>query len=60
MFSEVFFTGLYTASFAMMALCIHGCYQSKCKEVKFCCLKIVRDVELEEAIDRSNPDRSSV
>ena len=60
MFSEVFFTGLYTASFAMMALCIHGCYQSKCKEVQCCCLKIIRDTAGEEIIDLANPDRSSV
>ena len=60
MFSEVFFTGLYTASFAMMALCIHGCYQSKCSSVELCCLKIIRNVELEESIDIANPDRSSV
>jgi hypothetical protein len=27
------------------------CYKSKCREVKFCCIKIIRDVEGEEALD---------
>jgi hypothetical protein len=27
------------------------CYRSKCREVKFCCIKIIRDVEGEEALD---------
>jgi hypothetical protein len=28
------------------------CYRSKCKEVNFCCIKIVRDVAGEEALDQ--------
>jgi hypothetical protein len=27
------------------------CYKSKCKEVDFCCIKIIRDVEGEEELD---------
>jgi hypothetical protein len=27
------------------------CYKSKCREVKFCCIKIIRDVEGEEELD---------
>jgi hypothetical protein len=27
------------------------CYKSKCKEVKICCIKIIRDVEGEEELD---------
>jgi hypothetical protein len=31
------------------------CYKSKCKEVNFCCIKIVRDVEGEEELDIQQP-----
>ena len=51
-FSEVFWTGLYTASAGMLLAIINQCYKSKCKEVNFCCIKIVRDVAIEEVIDR--------
>jgi len=27
------------------------CYRSKCREVNFCCIKIIRDVEGEEELD---------
>ena len=52
MFSEVFFTGLYSSLIGfILALCVQ-CYRSKCKEVKICCIKITRDVAGEEAIDQ--------
>jgi hypothetical protein len=28
------------------------CYKSKCKKVEICCIKIIRDVECEEELDR--------
>jgi len=34
------------------------CYRSKCKEVSFCCIKIIRDVEGEEEIDTQQQQRS--
>jgi len=34
------------------------CYRSKCKEVSFCCIKIIRDVEGEEEIDIQQQQRS--
>jgi hypothetical protein len=51
-FSEVFWTGFYTASGALILAIANQCYKSKCKEVEFCCIKIVRDVDIEENIDR--------
>ena len=27
------------------------CYRSKCKEVSFCCVKIIRDTTAEEELD---------
>ncbi len=35
---------------------INQLYKSKCSEVDICCIKIIRDVEGEEALDRTpNP-----
>ncbi len=46
-FSEVFWTGFYSASMAFLIAVGRMCYKSKCKKVKICCLTIVRDVEME-------------
>ena len=58
MFSEVFFTGLYSSLIGFLLAISAQCYKSKCKEVNFCCIKIIRDVEGEEQLDnviRPNP-----
>ncbi len=56
MFSEVFFTGLYSSLIGFLIAIGAQCYKSKCKEVNFCCTKIIRDVEGEEQLDRTpNP-----
>jgi len=57
MFSEVFFTGLYSSLIGFLIAIGAQCYKSKCKEVNFCCIKIIRDVEGEETLDRqpTNP-----
>jgi hypothetical protein len=54
-FSEIFYTGLYTASGALLLALVNQCYKSKCKEVNICCIKIIRDVAIEEEIDRPEP-----
>ena len=61
MFSEVFFTGLYSSIIGFLIAIGAQCYKSKCKEVKICCIKITRDVEGEEQLDRqpTNPIQSS-
>ena len=51
MFSEVFFTGLYSSLIGFLLAMGAQCYRSKCKEVNFCCIKIIRDVEGEEQLD---------
>jgi len=60
MMSEVFWTGLYSSLIGFILAMGSQCYKSKCKEVNFCCIKIVRDVEGEEALDRTptNPIQS--
>ena len=51
-FSEVFWVGLYTAGVGVILAIMNICYKSKCKEVDICCIKIVRNVEIEEHLDR--------
>ena len=51
MFSEVFFTGLYSSLIGFLLAMGAQCYKSICKEVNFCCIKIIRDVEGEEELD---------
>jgi hypothetical protein len=51
MMSETFYVGLYSALMGFVLAMSAQCYRSKCREVKFCCIKIIRDVEGEEALD---------
>ena len=51
MFSEVFFTGLYSSLIGFLLAMGAQCYRSKCKEVSFCCIKIIRDTTAEEELD---------
>ena len=53
--SEVFWTGLYSSLIGFLLAMGSQCYKSKCKEVNFCCIKIVRDVEGEEELDIQQP-----
>ena len=55
MFSEVFFTGLYSSLIGFLLAMGAQCYKSKCREVSFCCIKIIRDVEGEEQLDNATP-----
>jgi len=59
MLSEVFWTFLISSVCGVILVGVRLCYKSKCKEVDFCCLKIVRDVEGEEKIDVNNPQRTT-
>jgi hypothetical protein len=61
MFSEVFFTGLYSSLIGFLLAVGAQCYKSKCKEVKICCITISRDVAGEEELDRQpqNPLQSN-
>ena len=61
MFSEVFFTGLYSSLIGFLIAIGTQCYKSKCQEVKICCITIKRDVAGEEELDRQpqNPIQSN-
>ena len=60
MFSEVFFTGLYSSLIGFLIAIGAQCYKSKCKQVDVCCIKIIRDIDTEEQLDRqpTNPIQS--
>ena len=61
MFSEIFFTSLYTSLIGFLIAIGAQCYKSKCKEVKICCIRITRDIQIEEELDRQpqNPIQSN-
>ena len=48
MLSEVFWVAFITTISGMIIKLASMAYKSKCKEVEFCCLKLKRDVDLEE------------
>lgn len=58
MLSEVFWTFFISSVCGVILVGVRLCYKSKCKEVDFCCFKIVRDVEGEEKIDANTAQRT--
>ena len=62
MYTETFFVGLYSALMGFVLAVINLLYRSKCKEVDICCIKVVRDIQIEEELDlqqiRPNPIQS--
>jgi len=61
MFSEVFFTGLYSSLIALILGLVASCYKSKCSKIEFCGVSIIRDVQIEEELDAQprNPLQSN-
>ena len=55
MLSEIFYTSLYTSLIGFTLAMASQCYKSKCKEVSFCCIKIIRDTAIEEELDIQQP-----
>ena len=51
--SEVFYTFLITSVVGFILALGRICYKSKCSSIDFCCLKIIRnvDVEMKEDIE---------
>lgn len=45
--SEVFWVAFITTLSGMILKLASVAYKSKCKECSFCCIKVIRDVELE-------------
>ena len=55
MFSEVFFTGLYSSLIGFLLAMGAQCYKSKCEKVSFCCITIQRNIQAEEELDIQRP-----
>ncbi len=53
--SETFYVGLYSALMGFILAISAQCYRSKCREVKICCIRIIKDVEGEEELDIQIP-----
>ena len=53
--SEVFWSGTITSLIGFFLAIGSQCYKSKCKEVSFCCIKIIRDTAIEEELDIQQP-----
>ena len=52
--NAVFYISVITIFCTSIGLAFKFCYKSKCKEVDLCCLKIIRDVDVEKQEDLSN------
>ena len=48
MLSEVFWVAFITTITGMIIKLASMAYKSKCKECSICCIKVIRDVDLEE------------
>jgi hypothetical protein len=57
MLSEVFWSFFITSSIGFILAFTKMLYKSKCKEISFCGLKIIRDTEAEEKIDELEIER---
>ena len=51
MMSETFYMFLITSSIGFFLAVARMCYKSKCSEVNFGCIKVVRNIDKEEVID---------
>jgi hypothetical protein len=49
--SEVFWSFLITSVIGLLLGVGRICYKSKCKSVDCCCIKVIRDVEIEREED---------
>jgi len=50
-FNSVFWLSIAGSVFGLTAIIIKSLKSSKCKEFKCCCIKCIRDVQLEEKLD---------
>jgi hypothetical protein len=52
MFSETFYVFVVASASALLGILFKICYDSKCTEIDFCCLKIKRDTAGEISEDK--------
>lgn len=49
--NSYFYLSTLTLLIGVFGLTVRYCYKSKCREVQLGCIKIVRDIEVEERVD---------
>jgi hypothetical protein len=49
--TEVFLTFVVSSGTALILAILKMCYKSKCSQIDLCCIKIVRNIEMEEKED---------
>ena len=59
MLTEFFFVFFITSVVGLILKCSGYLYKSKCKEVSFCGLKVIRDVVAEEKLDEIDIERNN-
>jgi hypothetical protein len=47
MLSEVFWTFLISSVCGVILVGVRLCYKSKCRVLECCCIKVIRDVQIE-------------
>lgn len=59
--TEVFYTFLITSSIGFILGLARACYKSKCSTIELCCIKVIRNVEIEkdEDINEINNKKSN-
>jgi len=56
MLSEIFLSFLVASISALCGITLNLCYDSKCKKIELCCIKIERDTEGEISEDKYKID----
>lgn len=49
--TEVFLTFVVSSGTALILAILKMCYKSKCSQIDLCCIKITRNIEIEEKGD---------
>lgn len=57
-FNGAFFISLATIVIGSIAVCVRYSFKSKCTRVNCFCLECIRNVEVEEDIERMRPNQS--
>ena len=60
MLSEIFLSFLVGSVSALCAITLKLCYDSKCKKIELCCIKIERDTACEVEVDEYKIDHGII
>ena len=57
--NAIFYISILSLFFTSITLSIKYCYKSKCKSLECCCIKVIRDVDIEQNEDLSIINKAS-